>query len=103
MMGESRLIKANPAEHARLASQILSPEAKLWHFKNVNRGVMQDALSAWEDLWADLQDSVTCGVMVLPEAKKGYKPSCGWPEFLEKMWLVRHYLDFSKKFCEQDA
>jgi hypothetical protein len=103
MTGEFRLIRVSPAAYARLASQILSPETKLLHLKNVTRGVMQDALSTRDDLWAELQDSVTSAVMALPESEKGFKPSCGWPEFLEKMWLVRRCLDFSKKFCKQNA
>jgi len=24
-----------------------------------------------------------------------------WPEFLEKMGLLKHYLDYKKKYCER--
>ncbi len=102
MTGRIRLIKVG-AEHEHLAFQIPSLETELRDFKNVTSNVMQDALNVWADLWGELEDSVTCGVMVLPEAENGFKPSCGWPEFLEKMWLLRHYLDFARKFSEQDA
>jgi hypothetical protein len=30
-------------------------------------------------------------------------PECGWPEFLEKMWLLRHYLDYAKRLSEGKA
>jgi hypothetical protein len=62
---------------------------------------MQDALNVWAELWAELEGRVTSGVMVLPEAENGFKPSCGWPEFLEKMWVLKHYLDFTKRFSQQ--
>jgi hypothetical protein len=38
--------------------------------------------------------------MVTPEAEKGFRPKCGWPEFLEKMWVLRHYLDYAKRYSE---
>ncbi len=100
--GRIRLINVG-AEHAQLASRAPSPETELRHFKSVTSNVMQDALKVWAELWGELEDSVTCGVMVLPEAENGFEPSCGWPEFLEKMWLLRHYLDFAKRFSEQDS
>ncbi|MEE9567805.1 MAG: hypothetical protein V3W37_00345 [Candidatus Binatia bacterium] len=95
-----RLVRIG-AEREHLTSEIPSPATELRHFKNVTSNVMKDALNVWADLWGELQGSVTCGVMVLPEAEDGFKPSCGWPEFLEKMWLLRHYLDFTKRFSQQ--
>lgn len=102
MTGRIRLVRFG-AEHEHIVSQRPLPARELQHFKNVTGSVMQDALNVWADLWGELQGSVTCGVMVLPEAENGFKPSCGWPEFLEKMWLLKHYLDFTKKFSEQDT
>jgi hypothetical protein len=37
--------------------------------------------------------------MVTPEMEEGFKPACGWPEFLEKLWLLKHYLDYIHRFC----
>lgn len=102
MTGRIRLVRFE-AEHEHIVSQSPLPARELQHFKNVTGSVMQDALNVWAELWGELQGSVTCGVMVLPEAENGFKPSCGWPEFLEKMWLLKHYLDFTKKFSEQDT
>lgn len=102
MTGRIRLVRFE-AEHEDIVSQSPLPARELQHFKNVTGSVMQDALNVWAELWGELQGSVTCGVMVLPEAENGFKPSCGWPEFLEKMWLLKHYLDFTKKFSEQDT
>ncbi len=89
------------AEQEHVVRQRPTPTRELRHFKNVTGNVMQDALNVWAHLWGELQGSVTCGVTVLPEAENGFKPSCGWPEFLEKMWLLRHYLDFTKRFTQQ--
>ncbi len=102
MTGRLKLIKVG-TEGEHLAYQKPLPATELRHFKNVTSNVMQDALNVWADLWGELQGSVTCGVMVLPEAENGFKPSCGWPEFLEKMWLLRHYLDFARRFSEGNS
>lgn len=103
MTESSKVIKVGLTERAKLACQILSPQTKLEHFKNVTNSVMQDALKVWAELWAEFEGSVTSGVMVQCDPQNGFKPSCGWPEFLEKMWLLRHYLDFARRFCEQNT
>ena len=83
--------------------KVMLPEEKLRHFRNVTGSVVQDALDTWGDIWNELQGSVTHGVMVTSQAEKGFKPECGWPQFLEKMWLLKHYLDYIKRISEGKA
>jgi len=73
----------------------------LKHFRNVTSSVMRDALSVWADLWGELQNGVASGVAVDLEGGKGFEPSCGWPEFLDKMWVLRQNLDFLSRFSRQ--
>lgn len=73
----------------------------LQSFKNVNNSIMQDALNVWADLWAELDGQVGSSNMVKPEIKDGFEPSCGWSEFLQKMWVLWYYLDFSKRLSQQ--
>ena len=80
--------------------KVLAPEEKLKHFRNVTGVVLQDAQDTWTELWRELQGEVVDGVMILPDAEKGFKPKCGWPELLEKMWLLKHKLDYAKRFCD---
>lgn len=80
--------------------KVLLPDGKFKHFQNILGVVLQDAQDTWGDLWKELQGEVTDGFMVLPQAQKGFSPQCGWPEFLEKMWLLKHYLDYAKRFSE---
>ncbi len=73
---------------------------ELQDFKNVTNNLVQDALTVWADLWAELEgfvepDGATGG------AKSEFEPSCGWTEFLEKMWVLKHYLDFVKRLSQQ--
>ncbi len=98
MSGRLKLVKVG-AKQKHVVCERPLPATGLRDFNNV----MQDALNVWADLWGELQGSITCGVMVLPEAENGFKPSCGWPEFLEKMWLLRHYLDFDRRFSEGNS
>jgi len=75
-------------------------EKQLRHFRNVSNSLLQDALDTWGELWDQFQGSVTNGVMIVPEQEKSFEPECGWPEFLEKMWLLRHYVDQTKRLCD---
>ena len=79
----------------------LTPQTELRYLKHVLGSIVQDALNLWAELWAEFEGRVTAGVMVLPEAEKGFKPQCGWPEFLERMWQLRFYLASVKRFCEE--
>lgn len=72
---------------------------KLKHLINVAGVVMEDALDTWGEIWDELDGTVMQGIIVLPEAENGSRPKCGWPEFLEKLWLLRHYLDYVKRLC----
>ena len=88
-------------ENGRFVEEITSPETRLQRLRDVVGAMMRDALNAWTDIWEELQDSVvTQSGFVLPEPEKGFKPKCGWPEFLEKLWLLNHQLDFTKRLCE---
>lgn len=84
-----------------LDSSKLSPQAELRHYRHVTGSLLREALDKWAELWEEFQSQVTSGVMVLPEAQKGFKPQCGWPEFLEKMWQLKFYLDSAKRFCDK--
>ena len=88
------------AGHELPAAERLSREKELRHFSSVSSSLLRGALDRWAELWGELQGQITCGVMVLPEAQRGFKPRCGWPEFLEKMWALKHYLDYAKRYCE---
>lgn len=93
--------KANVSNgDGQVASQRSSSMTELQDFKNVTNNLVQDALTVWADLWAELEgcvepDGATCG------ANDEFEPSCGWTAFLEKMWALKHYLDFVKRLSQQ--
>lgn len=108
-----RLVKFCGQETQTVA-QVPSPQSELKHFQNVVGNVTQDALNTWAEIWGELQQGVHAGVEIAPEVNEGaatsetelsagepFKPSCGWPEFMEKVWLLRHYLDFLARFSRQ--
>jgi hypothetical protein len=77
-----------------------SAERALKNFRYVVASVNDDALKTWAELWAELREGVTPGGLVPPQTTSGFTPSCGWPEFLEKFCLLKHYLDYIHRFCE---
>jgi hypothetical protein len=100
MSRELKLISKTATQETRNYT-MLTPEKRHRHFRNVMASVLQDAHDTWGEIWNEFQGQVTEGVMVNPEAERGhFVPKCGWPEFLEKMWILKHYLDYAKRFCE---
>lgn len=69
------------------------------HLLRVAASVTRDANTVWADLWAELRPHVSPGGAVEPEMQKGFVPSCGWAEFLEKYWLLKHYIDSIDRIC----
>lgn len=85
---------------------------ELQNFKNINSSLIQDALNVWSDLWAELDstrqkstldrdDYIASDNVVKTDNVEVFEPSCGWPEFLEKMWTLRNHLDFAKRLSQQ--
>jgi hypothetical protein len=99
MPGQFEILSGN-LKREEHPDAVLSPEQKLRHVRRVTDSVLQDALDAWGDIWDQLQGSVTHGFMISPEAEQNLHPQCGWPEFMEKLWLLRHYLDYLKRLSE---
>ena len=77
------------AENEHSSLQKSSSITELQNFKNINTSLMQDALKVWAELWAELDGHVGPGVkqsLETLENEDGFKPSCGWSQYLEKMW-----------------
>ncbi|MCK8601803.1 hypothetical protein [Desulfoferrobacter suflitae] len=98
MTKQLRIVSANGQEKP---SRVLRPEQKFKHFRNVTGAVLQDAQDTWGELWEELQGAVVDGVLVLSDGKQGHQPKCGWPQFLEKMWILKHQLDYASRFCRE--
>lgn len=77
-----------------------SPERTLKNLRYVVGSVNQSALGVWAELWRELQQGLAPNGVVLPAGQRGFTPSCGWPEFLEKLWLLKHYLDYIHNFVK---
>ena len=93
--------KANIQDsNGHIESQQSLPATELQDFKNVTNNLVQDALTVWADLWAELDSRVEPDRLDL-KAKNNFEPSCGWNEYLEKMWVLKHYLDFVKRLSQQ--
>ena len=87
-------------DNGHLMSRQSSTMTELEDFKNVTNNLVQDALTVWADLWAELDNQVE-----LDDAENRnenqFEPSCGWNKYLEKMWALKHYLDFVKRLSQQ--
>jgi hypothetical protein len=92
-----RLVKFD-GEEAQTVAKAVPPQVELSHVRTVTSGVVQDALNVWADIWGELEGAVVSGTAIDSEAQERFQPSCGWPEFLEKMWVLRGHLEFMARF-----
>lgn len=93
--------KVSRAEMTSEPATILpfTPLKELEHLLKVSGSVCEDANKVWAEIWGELKGMTTGNGMIVPEAADGFVPSCGWPEFLEKFWLLKHYLDSIQRIC----
>jgi hypothetical protein len=76
-------------------------DRSLRDFRYVVASVNDSALATWAELWQELQGSVTADGAVAPQAEQGFTPGCGWAKFLEKLWVLKHYLDYIHRFSKE--
>jgi hypothetical protein len=74
---------------------------QLDHLLNVAGSISRDANKTWAEIWGEFRRLTTGGGLIVSEAEKGFTPECGWPEFLEKFWLLKHYLDSIQRICDK--
>ena len=95
-----RRMSAASMPKERLTVLPFTPLFQLEHLLKVSGSVAQDANKVWAEMWSELKQMSTGGGMIVPEASQGFVPGCGWPEFLEKFWLLKHYLDSIQRICD---
>jgi len=92
-MDETEVGRKKPAFHAA------PPGMELRDYKKVTTSITQDALDLWAELWSELQgEGNVSGQDLVACADGQFSPSCGMPQFLDKMWLLKHYLEFIKRY-----
>ena len=78
-----------------------TPMVQLEHLLRVAGSVGVDAAKAWADVWAELKVCANGNGTITPEAVAGFVPRCGWPEFREKFWQIKFYLDGIQRVCNR--
>ena len=79
----------------------LTPVVQLEHLLKVAGSISRDANKTWAEVWGELKHLSTGGGMIVPETAEGFVPKCGWPEFMENLWLLKHYLDSIQRICDK--
>jgi hypothetical protein len=107
---EARLYMARGAEVplgvAEDGSLVFGPAAdgaELRHIRAVTASLLRGAVLEWDEVWRELREHVGRGPNVRPGAAEGFVPSRGWPEFLERVWMLRHHLDSAMRFVAGEA
>ncbi len=75
--------------------------AKLRHFRGVAATVLNDAQKVWEEVWDACRDPRSCEeILEGREDACDRMPACGWPELRERLHLLGHYIDYTKRLCD---
>ncbi|MGA1840252.1 MAG: hypothetical protein ACMUIU_06460 [bacterium] len=84
-----------------IKKEIERTNAKLRHYRGVAVSVLNDALKIWLQILEDCRDTRTCEEIIdgIDETNI-HLPLCGWQEFRERLRLLGHYIDYTKRLCE---
>ncbi len=75
--------------------------ARMRHFQGVAASVMEQAITVWMELLKELEDPRTPEEIIDgAPLSDGASPACGWPEFMEKLHLLGHYIDYTRRLCD---
>lgn len=80
----------------------LDPQVQLRHLRHLTDSMLSDALSVWADITGEFDGVVNTGNLIEDRAKDGFTPRCGWPEFMEKMRTLEHYLAHTQRIARGD-
>jgi hypothetical protein len=69
------------------------------HLLRVASSVSQDASRTWSEIWPVLKRLSESGSE--PAEAGGSAPPGGWEDFLEKFWLLKHYIDSIQRICNE--
>ena len=101
MKDKRSAVKSEIVPEEQIRREVERTNARMRHFRGVAASVMTDALKLWEEIWETCQDPRTCEEIIEGKIEPaGKAPACGWPEFMEKLNLLRHYIDYAKRLCE---
>ena len=77
---ETTVVRSDTSDFRVLTSDSSKARfSKVYRVKGVTKSIVEDALKVMDDMWVDCQDS---------------------PRLVENYLLLRHYLDYLKRFCE---
>jgi hypothetical protein len=93
--------EVQPSSERASGAGPLTPIAHLEHLLKVAGSVTSDANKAWAEVWGELKICTDHNGVALPEAEKGFVPKCGWPQFIEKFWMIKYYLDSTARICQK--
>lgn len=75
--------------------------ARMRHVHGVAASVLDEAEKVFAEIWQACQDPRTPEEIIDGvELQEDALPSCGWPEFLDKVHLLGHYLDYARRLME---
>jgi hypothetical protein len=96
---EAKAENSGGGHHRR--GEIDRANARIRHFRGVAAGVLIDAEKVWEEVCHACQDPRTCEeILEGIEDPTERAPSCGWPEFMEKLHLLGHYIHYTRRLCD---
>jgi hypothetical protein len=96
MVNAGRLQEGVPSADPNPAGEAVRA---LKNFRYAVAALDEDALKTWDELWDQFKRGATPAGPVPVDLEHGFLPACGWAEFLEKFWLLRHCIENIHRLC----
>lgn len=85
----------------RMKKELDRANAKMRHFRAVAASIMDEALKVWANIWQSCQDTRTPDEIIDDTVERASAIStCDRDKLLENLYLLRHYLDYTKRLCD---
>jgi hypothetical protein len=85
----------------RMKRELDRANAKMRHFRAVAASIMDEALKVWAEIWQSCQDTRTPDEIIdgIDKPASAF-PACDRQKLLENLYLLKHYLDYTKRLCD---
>jgi len=85
----------------QMKKEVERANAKMRHFRAVAASLMDEALKVWAEIWQAWQDTRTPDEIIDGIDKPATAfPACDRQKLMENLYLLRHYLDYTKRLCD---
>jgi len=98
-MSEQRAMAAERRVGEDADPEEAAAQRRLRDLRYLIAAIDAEAIEAWSSLWRELPEVDSEGDPAGSSPGGAFEPPGGWPKFVERFWLLKHYLDSIHRLC----